>query len=232
MSVTSKMFSCAPRVKHRTKSRESFRVSCRAVDAQEVERIFRDSGALLEGHFVLASGKHSARYLEKFRVFEHPRVTERLCAGIVERVTAPIDVVVGPTTGGVILAHEVGRQLGTRAAFAEREEGHPGRRFRRGHAVSAGDRVLVVDDILSTGGSLAETLDAVRDAGAHVTRVAVLVDRSGGVDLGVPVEALWTTRIDAYPPERCPLCERGIPSVKPGTTPAGATAAKGGARSG
>ncbi|HYY55625.1 MAG TPA: orotate phosphoribosyltransferase [Candidatus Dormibacteraeota bacterium] len=196
----------------------------------EVERIFRESGALLDGHFVLSSGRHSARYLEKFRVFERPRLTERLCAAIVERLREPIDVVVGPTTGGVILAHEVGRQLGARAAFAEREEGRAGRTFRRGHALEPSDRVLVVDDILSTGGSVQETLAAVRATGARVMQVAVLVDRSGGVDLGVPIEALWTTTIETFDPASCPLCARGVATVKPGTTPAGALGVKGGAR--
>jgi orotate phosphoribosyltransferase len=200
------------------------------VTPEEVERIFREAGALIDGHFVLASGRHSARYLEKFRVFEHPRLTERLCAGIVERIDEPIDVVVGPTTGGVILAHEVGRQLGTRALYAERSEHGSGRSLRRGQALAASDRVLVVDDILSTGGSVNETLVAVRATGARVVRVAVLVDRSGGADLDVPLTALWTTRIDTFDPARCPLCARGIDAIKPGTTPAGAAAAKGGAR--
>ena len=194
----------------------------------EVERIFREAGALLEGHFILSSGRHSARYLEKFRVFEHPRLTERLCTGIVELIREPIDVVVGPTTGGVILAHEVGRQLGTRAVFAEREDGRPGRTFRRGQALDPSDRVLVVDDILSTGGAINDTLDAVRATGARVVRVAVLVDRSGGVDLGVPLLSLWRTSIETFDPRACPLCARGLAATKPGTTPAGIAGVKGG----
>jgi orotate phosphoribosyltransferase len=198
----------------------------------EVERIFREAGALLEGHFVLSSGRHSSRYLEKFRVFEQPRLTELLCAAIVERVREPVDVVVGPTTGGVILAHEVGRQLGTRAAFAEREDGIAGRRFRRGEPLRAADRVLVVDDVLSTGASVEETISAVRATGARVVKVAVLVDRSGGVDLDVPLDALWTTNIETFEAETCPLCARRIEAVKPGTTPAGAVGTKGGARRG
>lgn len=163
-------------------------------------------------------------------MFEHPRLTERLCAGIVELVREPIDVVVGPTTGGVILAHEVARQLGTRAAFAEREEGRAGRTLRRGQRLDSGDRVLVVDDILSTGGSLNETLAAVRASGARARQIAVLVDRSGGAELGVPLVALWTNAIETYSPRACPLCERGVPATKPGTTPAAAGATKGGGR--
>ncbi|OLC52530.1 MAG: orotate phosphoribosyltransferase [Chloroflexi bacterium 13_1_40CM_4_68_4] len=205
----------------------------RTMTPDEVERIFGEAGALLEGHFVLSSGRHSARYLEKFRVFEHPRLTERLCAGIAERIREPIDVVVGPTTGGVILAHEVGRQLGTRAMYAEREDGRSGRVLRRGQALDPSDRVLVVDDILSTGGAIKETLDAVRRAGATVAGVAVLVDRSGGAaDLGdVPLTALWATTIETFDPASCPFCARGIAAVKPGTTPAGVAGTKGGARS-
>lgn len=183
----------------------------------EVERIFKEAGALLDGHFVLASGKHSARYLEKFRVFEHPRLTERLCAGIAERHRG-VDVVAGPTTGGILLAHEVARQLGARAAYAEREEGRAGRSFRRGQSLRAGERVLVVDDILSTGGSIRETLDAARASGATVVAAAVLVDRSGGIELGVPLTALWTTLIEAFGASACPLCARGVPVVKPGTS--------------
>ncbi len=190
--------------------------------AGEVERIFREAGALLEGHFVLASGKHSARYLEKFRVFAHPGLTERLCAGIVERVRGPVDTVAGPTTGGMLLAHEVGRQLGSRALYAEREEGRPGRTFRRGQVLRRPERILVVDDILSTGGSVRETLDAIREAGSTIVGVSVLVDRSRGMDLGVPLTALWTTRLEAFDPASCPLCARGIPAVKPGTSRAAA----------
>lgn len=188
--------------------------------AADVEQIIRDADALLEGHFVLASGKHSGQYLEKFRVFERPRLTERLSAGIVERVRDQrIDAVAGPTTGGVILAHEVARQLGARALYAERESGRPGRVLRRGQALRTGERVLVVDDILTSGGSVRETVAAVRAAGGEVVRVAVLVDRSGGFDLGVPLTALWTIRMADFEPADCPLCARGLPAEKPGTTP-------------
>lgn len=213
--------------------------------AADVEQIIRDADALLEGHFVLASGKHSGQYLEKFRVFERPRLTERLAAGIVERVRDQrIDAVAGPTTGGVILAHEVARQLGARALYAERDEparsdlrssgapaphkgpyprgpgsGRSGRVLRRGQALRTGERVLVVDDILTSGGSVRETVAAVRAAGGEVVRVAVLVDRSGGFDLGVPLTALWTIRMADFEPADCPLCARGLPAEKPGTTP-------------
>jgi orotate phosphoribosyltransferase len=193
---------------------------------QEVEAIFRESGALRDGHFVLASGKHSPQYLEKFAVLQWPARTERLCGGIAEAL-APLGVetVAGPTTGGVIIAHEVARQLGVRAVYAERTEGGSGRAFRRGIALRPGERVAVVDDVLSTGGSILETADAARAAGAEVVATAVLADRSGGSWRAgeVPHVALWTLSLPSYDPAECPQCAAGIAATKPGTTPAPAT---------
>src|SRR6266508_3245198 len=162
------------------------------ISPDEVEELFRASGAFLEGHFVLSSGRHSPRYLEKFQVLQWPKRTERLCAAIVERVRdLGIDTVAGPTTGGIILAHEVGRQMELRAVYAERSESGHGREFRRGFELGSGERVLVVDDIMTTGGSVQETIDAVRGTGAEVVGAAVLVDRSGGAaSLDVPLHAL------------------------------------------
>jgi len=188
----------------------------------DVERIFRDAGAFREGHFVLASGKHSPRYLEKFQVLQWPHHTERLCETIAAwwRSAGP-DTVAGPTTGGIILAHEVARQLGTRAVYAERSEQGPGRVFRRGFQLAKGERVLVVDDIMTTGGSVQETVEAVRASGAEVIGAAVLVDRSGGqAKLDVPLRALWSLDVPAYAPADCPLCANSVPVTKPGTTPA------------
>jgi orotate phosphoribosyltransferase len=187
----------------------------------DVERIFRDAGAFREGHFLLSSGKHSPMYLEKFWVLQWPTLTERLCVAIAERARelGPATVA-GPTTGGIILAHEVARQLGARAVYAEREEKTSGRVLRRGFQLASGERVLVVDDIMTTGGSVQETIDAVRASGGTVIGAAVLVDRSGGrADLGVPLHALWSLDIPTYASESCPLCARGVPLTKPGTTP-------------
>jgi orotate phosphoribosyltransferase len=192
------------------------------VTPDDVEAIFRDSGAYLEGHFLLSSGKHSDRYLEKFQVLQWPRETERLCAAIAEAARAlGVTVVAGPTTGGIILAHEVARQLDVRAVYAERDESTGrGRIFRRGFQLTPSERVLVVDDILSTGGSVQETIDAVRAAGGLPVAAAVLVDRSGGAILDdVPLIALWNTSIAAYDPAACPQCAAGVPLRKPGTTP-------------
>ena len=190
------------------------------VTPREVERVFSEAGAFREGHFVLASGKHSPRYLEKFQVLQWPARTAALCADIAQwaRSLAP-RTVAGPTTGGIILAHEVARQMDLRAVYAERAE--RGREFRRGFELGSDERVLVVDDIMTTGGSVQETIDALRGADAQVVGVAVLVDRSGGTaNLGVPLHALWTVDIPTYAPGDCPQCAEGVPLTKPGTTPA------------
>lgn len=198
------------------------------IGSVDVERVFRESGALREGHFVLASGRHSALYLEKFQVLQHPAETELLCSAIAAwaRSLGALTVA-GPTTGGIILAHEVARQLGVRAIYAERREGAPGREFRRGFAIKPGERLLVVDDIMTTGGSIQETIDAVRSAGGTVVGAGVLVDRSGGASsLDVPVHALWRLDIPSYAPAECPLCAKGTPAAHPGTTPAPVAASR------
>ncbi len=194
----------------------------------DVEQVFRTSGALREGHFVLASGRHSPMYLEKFQVLQRPLETERLCRAIAQWArTLDVATVAGPTTGGIILAHEVARQLGVRAVYAERPEDGAGRELRRGFALAREERVLVVDDIMTTGGSVQETMAAVRSAGGRVVGAAVLVDRSGGAaDLEVPFHALWTVSISSYAPPDCPLCAKGLPATHPGTTPAPAGAAR------
>lgn len=182
----------------------------------------RDSGALKDGHFVLSSGRHSDQYIEKFDLLREPRATSEACRLIANRFhDQEIDVVVGPTTGGVILAFEVARQLGVEAAYAERStDSETAREFRRGTTFPTAARVLVVDDILTTGRSLRETLDALADHSVEVAGVAVLVDRSGGqVELGMPYVALATMAIATWDPSVCPLCGRGEPVVKPGTTP-------------
>lgn len=182
----------------------------------------RASGALKHGHFVLSSGRHSDQYVEKFDLLRQPGATSDACALIVERVSdQAVDVVVGPTTGGVILAFEVARQLDIDAAYAERNDrSGAGREFRRGTSFPAGSRVLVVDDILTTGGSVRETLNALAEYDVEVVGVALLVDRSGGtVDLGLPTISLASLDIATWEPENCPLCQQGVPLVKPGTTP-------------
>jgi orotate phosphoribosyltransferase len=195
------------------------------MDAERVLAMLRGAGALKQGHFLLASGRHSDQYVEKFDLLRHPRDTEAICRGFVDRFReARIDLVVGPTTGGIILAFEVARQLDALAAYAERVEGGgrvpPGRReFRRGTTFTPGARVLVVDDILTTGGSVRETLAALAPHPVEVVAVAVLVDRSGGTaDFGVPLFSLARLEIANWEPATCPLCASGVPLMKPGTS--------------
>jgi orotate phosphoribosyltransferase len=182
----------------------------------------RGAGALKEGHFLLSSGRHSDQYVEKFDLLRRPRWTTDACRQIADAFAdREIDIVAGPTTGGIILAFEVARQLGVEAAYAERAPGAAsGREFRRGMTFRPGARVLVVDDILTTGGSVRETLEALRAYPVDVVGVAVLVDRSGGnTDVGVQLIALTTMDIESWDPGDCPLCARGIPVSQPGTTP-------------
>ena len=190
--------------------------------AGSILETFRASGALKDGHFVLSSGRHSDQYIEKFDLLRQPGATSEVCRVIADRFRdEEVDVVVGPTTGGVILAFEVARQLGVVAAYAERSTiGDTAREFRRGTVFAAGTRVLVVDDILTTGGSLRETLDALAAHPVVAGGVAVLVDRSSGdLDLGVPYMALASMNIETWDAAECPLCTQGMPVVKPGTTP-------------
>ena len=188
----------------------------------DILETLRASGALKQGHFLLSSGRHSDQYVEKFDLLRQPTATSMVCSLIVQRVSGQaIDVIVGPTTGGVILAFEVARQLGVTAAYAERTgENGTGREFRRGTSFAKGARVLVVDDILTTGGSVRETLAALDAHDVEVAGVALLVDRSGGTaDVGVPSFSLVSLDIATWEAEGCPLCKRGVPLTKPGTTP-------------
>jgi len=184
--------------------------------SSEIENLLREAGALAEGHFLLTSGRHSAVYWEKFRILEKPKYAERLCREISGHFhDCNVGLVAGPTTGGVIVAYEVARQLGVRSIFAEKQG--ETRVFRRGFQIDGGDRVLIVDDVLTTGGSIREVVDEVRRKGADLVGVGVLIDRSEGeVDLGVPLFAAYRASVATYPPDQCPLCQQGIPLVKPG----------------
>jgi orotate phosphoribosyltransferase len=181
---------------------------------EQVMDLFRASGGILEGHFKLTSGLHSPMYLEKFRVLQYPQYTAELCGMIADRFRgADVQLVAGPTTGGVLLAYEVGRQLEVRGIFAERAEG--GREFGRGFVIAPGERVLIVDDILTTGGSIRDVIDAVRRHEGDVVGVGVLADRSGGaVDFGVPLFACTDLHIPTYEPGDCPLCREGVPLIE------------------
>ena len=184
---------------------------------QDIISIFKTTGTFLEGHFCLTSGLHSALYVEKFRVLEHPSYTEILCRDIAAHFAdAGVTVVVGPAVGGIIIAYEVARALGVRSIFCEREEGKL--TLRRGFHLAATDRVLVVEDIITTGGSVQEVLGIVEGSGASIVGVGLLVDRSGGkVQLPYPTKALLSLTVPTYEPANCPLCTAGVPLSKPGS---------------
>jgi orotate phosphoribosyltransferase len=184
--------------------------------SHEVLEIFKTAGAIREGHFLLASGLHSPVYWEKFRILQYPHLTEKLCRLIARHFgRQKIDVVAGPTTGGIILAFETARQLGTRGIFAEKEGSV--RVFRRDFEIAPGARVLIVDDILTTGSSLRETINAVDKLGGIVIGIGVLVDRSErNLDFNLPFFSCLRAPTTAYSPQECPLCAASIPLVKPG----------------
>jgi orotate phosphoribosyltransferase len=187
------------------------------VTENEILQIFRDYGALLEGHFILSSGLHSDRYIQCALVLQHPRVAEQLCSELAAKLRhLDASVVAAPALGGVIVSHEVARALGLRALFAERQEG--AMTLRRGFSLAPGEPTLVVEDVITTGGSTRETMAAVEQAGGKVVGVGALIDRSGGkADLGVPTAALVTLSVQNYDPANCPLCRSGLPAVKPGS---------------
>jgi orotate phosphoribosyltransferase len=189
---------------------------------ESVERIFEEAGAVLKGHFLLASGLHSPVYWEKFRVLQYPPYTERLCRMIAEHYRGSrVQVVAGPTTGGIILAYEVARQMGVRGIFAEKT-GSGRREFRRGFHIAPGERVLIVDDVMTGGGSIRDTIDSVRRLEGNIVGIGVLVDRSPErPDFGLPFFSCHRAEIVTYRPEQCPLCAAGIPLVKPGSRPSG-----------
>lgn len=190
-----------------------------AMTEKEVEDLLLETNAIMEGHFLLTSGLHSPRYVEKFNVLQHPKYTERLCRAMADKFKdANIETVVGPVTGGILLAHETGKALGTRAIFTERENGKM--TFRRGFTLHEGERVLIVEDIVTTGGSIREVIDVVKAHGGVPVAVSMLVDRSGGkATFGdVPSTALLHMDVQTYKPEECPLCKAGVPMTKRGRT--------------
>ena len=180
------------------------------------EEMFRKSGAVLEGHFLLHSGMHSAVYWEKFRVLQYPEYVSQLCGMIARHFRdVPIDLVAGPATGGMILAFEVARQMGKRAIYAEKEGDR--KNFRRGAAIAPGDRILIVDDVMTAGGSINEVTAAINERQGKLVGVGVLVDRSDVTpDFGVPLYSCLRTTAVAYAPDKCPLCAAGMPLTRPG----------------
>ena len=190
-----------------------------AMTEKEVEDLLIETSAIMEWHFLLTSCLHSPRYVEKFNVLQKPVYTEKLCRAMAEKFKdANIETVVGPVTGGILQAHETGKALGTRAIFTERENGKM--TFRRGFTLHEGERVLIVEDIVTTGGSIREVIDVVKEHGGIPVAVSMLVDRSGGkATFGdVPSTALLHMDVQTYQPDECPLCKQGIPMTKRGRT--------------
>jgi orotate phosphoribosyltransferase len=201
-----------------------------SVTPDSVLDLFRRVGALLEGHFRLTSGLHSPGYLQCALVLQHPREAELCGAAIADRVRGlGVQTVLSPALGGIVIGQEVARALGVRAIFAERQDGKL--TLRRGFTVNPGEKVLVVEDVVTTGGSTRETIEVARAAGATVVAAASIIDRSGGEQPGsppagrggvalpmdVPYHALATIALPTYDPAHCPLCAQGLPVVKPGS---------------
>jgi orotate phosphoribosyltransferase len=186
-----------------------------------IESILIETQTLMEGHFILASGRHSARYMQCARILQYPWHAERMCGEIIAQFNADggfaVDAVLCPATGGIIVAYELSRQLGVMNLFAEREEGKM--KLRRGFALPNNARVLVAEDVVTTGGTVQEVIELAEAHGAQVVGVAVLVDRSmGAVSFGVPLKAAYTADVVSWDAADCPLCREGkIPAEKPGS---------------
>lgn len=181
----------------------------------DVEKLLRELAVLQEGHFVLNSGLHSKYYFQKFRILENPDATTQLCTRIVDEYrNKGVEWVVGPTTGGIVIAFEVARQLGVRTGFAEERDGK--RTVGRGFGIK-GKRVLVVDDVMTTGKSIIETIDAVKDGGGEVAGVAVLIDRCS-VRLPFEYYSTYKKAVENFEPAKCPLCQENVSLSRPGGT--------------
>ncbi len=189
------------------------------MDREEILQMFKDSGAMLEGHFLLSSGRHSDQYLQCALVLQYPDRAEKLARELAAVIPKQkIDIVIGPALGGITIAYEVARQLGAMALFAERENGKM--TMRRGFQIPKGAKVLVVEDVVTTGGSVMEVAALVEELGGEVVGIASIVDRSNGkVELGYPYYSILPLDVVSYEEDECPLCKQGIPAVKPGSRP-------------
>jgi len=189
----------------------------RELKNDEVLDIFARTGVMKKGHFRLTSGKHSERYLQCAQLLQYPQDTKTVCESLASKFKdEKIDVVIGPATGGIILAYQMATILGTRSLFTEREEGKMA--LRRNFEINPGEKVLVVEDVITTGGSVKEVLEIVKEKGGEIVGVACLVNRSAGkADFTTKLESLISLEIETFEPEACPLCAQGIPAVKPGS---------------
>ena len=189
------------------------------ITREEILEILKKTNVMQEGHFLLTSGKHSDRYMQCAQLFQYPKYSQLLCAELAQRFTQKnmdIDLVVGPAVGGIIIAYQTAICLSVRNLFAERQDGNM--TLRRGFAVKKGERVLVCEDVVTTGGSVKEVIALLETAGAIVVSVGAIVDRSGGtVEFGVPFESVVQVDFNTYGPADCPLCKAGSVAVKPGS---------------
>lgn len=187
------------------------------MDSREVMEIFRRTGAYLEGHFLFTSGRHGSNYMQCAKVLQYPEYTIEFGREIADYFRdRGVDTVIGPAMGGVVIAYEVARQLGAKALFAEREKGVM--TLRRELKINPGEKVLVVEDVITTGGSVREVIDIVEKSRGELVGVGVIVDRTGGkIDFGVPLKAVLSIELISYPPEECPICRTNLPLVKPGS---------------
>ena len=185
---------------------------------EEIIEMLKEAGVLLEGHFLLTSGRHSDRYMQCAKIFQYSKYSVPLCAELVEKYKDDnVELVIGPAIGAIQMAYEVGRQLGVKNIFAEREDGKM--TLRRGFTIEKGQRVLIVEDVVTTGGSVKEVMELVKEAGGEIVGIGSIVDRTGGtIDFGVPYKSAFSMDITSYEADECPICKSGeIPLVKPGS---------------
>ncbi len=183
----------------------------------EIIAMLKEAGVLLEGHFLLTSGRHSDRYMQCAKIFQNAKYSVPLCAELVEQYRDDeIEVVIGPAIGAIQMSYEVGKQLGVRNIFAERENGVM--TLRRGFSIEKGQRVLIVEDVVTTGGSVKEVMKLVEECGGEIVGIGSIVDRTGGkIDFGVPYRSAFSMDITSYDADECPICKTGVPLVKPGS---------------
>lgn len=188
-----------------------------SLPSSKILSIFKETGALLNGHFLLTSGLHSEAYFQCALVFQYPHHSETLCRAIADHFYQDdIQLVVSPAVGGIVVGQEIARLLGVRSIFTERVDGKMA--LRRGFQIHEGENVLVAEDVTTTGGSVKEVIDVVKSSGAKPVSVAAVVDRSGGkVDFGIPYFSLLKMEVTNYQPDQCPMCQSGSKAVKPGS---------------
>ncbi len=185
------------------------------MNESEITELLKSTGVIMEGHYLLTSGRHSARFLQCSQLMQYPEHAAGVCRGMAEPFLGNgVETVIGPAMGGVILSYEIARVLGARAVFAEPSGG--GMALRRGFKVKPAERVLVAEDAISTGGSVKKVLDLLQPLDVEIAGVTVMIDRTAGkVDLGVPFRALLEMEIESFEPQNCPLCREGIPLQRP-----------------